>query len=162
MNQLLLAMLILPVAVAAGCFDRPYGDESPAPAGAVNLESYKWRNRLVLVFTPSAGQPTYEKQVALLKAEEPALVDRDIVVITVIGADSGRIGDDVLAEPDAAMLRRTFDVPAERFALILVGKDGTEKMRRRELTQPREIFQRIDAMPMRQEEMRRRREEEAQ
>src|SRR6056297_1122228 len=105
MNHLLLATLLLPLAMAAGCFGpRPYGDESPAPAGAVNLESYKWRNRLVLVFTPSAGQPTYEKQVALLEAEEPALVDRDIVLITVIGADSGRIGDDVLAEPDAAML----------------------------------------------------------
>ncbi|MBW4517481.1 MAG: DUF4174 domain-containing protein [Timaviella obliquedivisa GSE-PSE-MK23-08B] len=41
-----------------------------------------------------------------------------------------------------------------KFTVILVGKDGTEKQRSQTPIDPATIFRTIDAMPMRQQEMR--------
>lgn len=44
---------------------------------------------------------------------------------------------------------------SQAFVLVLVGKDGGEKYRSEKLTTPVELFTIVDAMPMRQSEMRR-------
>lgn len=54
----------------------------------------------------------------------------------------------------AERLRQQFGITTEDFAVILVGKDGTEKQRSQTLIDPATIFSAIDAMPMRQQEMR--------
>ena len=51
-------------------------------------------------------------------------------------------------------LRKKFNIPRGEFTVILVGKDGGIKLKRQEHTQLNDIFALIDAMPMRQEEMR--------
>jgi bifunctional DNA-binding transcriptional regulator/antitoxin component of YhaV-PrlF toxin-antitoxin module len=51
-------------------------------------------------------------------------------------------------------LRKKFNIPRGEFAIILVGKDGGIKLNRAEHSQLNDIFALIDAMPMRQEEMR--------
>ena len=54
----------------------------------------------------------------------------------------------------AAALREKFDSPPGRFTVILVGKDGGVKLMRYTGTRLNDIFALIDAMPMRQEEIR--------
>ena len=54
----------------------------------------------------------------------------------------------------ATVLRRHFAVPDDGFAAILVGKDGTEKLRSDTPVTPVTLFAAIDAMPMRQQELR--------
>ncbi len=51
-------------------------------------------------------------------------------------------------------LRERFDVPRGAFRVVLVGKDGTEKRRAPKPVPARSLFDTIDAMPMRQREMR--------
>ena len=47
-----------------------------------------------------------------------------------------------------------YKVKKEAFVLILIGKDGGEKMRKEQPIQAATLFSTIDAMPMRQAEMR--------
>lgn len=62
-------------------------------------------------------------------------------------------GEPVSAEA-AVSAKREHGVEDGRFAVALVGKDGGVKFRADEPVPAREIFGRIDAMPMRRREMR--------
>ncbi|WP_190510597.1 DUF4174 domain-containing protein [Leptolyngbya sp. FACHB-321] len=59
-----------------------------------------------------------------------------------------------LSSASADRLRQQFGIPPEEFAVILVGKDGTEKQRSQTPVDLELLFRTIDAMPMRQQEMR--------
>ena len=50
--------------------------------------------------------------------------------------------------------RKRFGIGGETFAVVLVGKDGGEKFRSTEPVEPEDLFDRIDAMPMRRREVR--------
>ena len=54
----------------------------------------------------------------------------------------------------AESIRKQFDAPPGHFSVILVGKDGGTKFRQNDRVKLKDIFKLIDAMPMRQEEMR--------
>jgi len=91
--------------------------------------------------------------------------DRDLRLYSVVGSDAGRVRstptDDgrPITAASAQRIRERFDVETEGFTVILVGKDGTEKRRETEPVSMASIFATIDAMPMRQAEMKRNREE---
>lgn len=129
------------------------------------LSSLKWSHRPLLVFASSAQAESYQKQMQLLEPEpiRTGLVDRDMVVLHLFGEGESYLARPVLdgetrtqplAAEDVAALRDHFDVPSDAFAAILVGKDGTEKRRDRAAVRPEHLFTTIDAMPMRQREMR--------
>jgi hypothetical protein len=54
---------------------------------------------------------------------------------------------------DGQKLRETYRVENDTFATILIGKDGGEKLRSSKAISVSNIFDEIDAMPMRQDEM---------
>lgn len=98
--------------------------------------------RLLLVFAPSVSEPRYEEQRRLLEGHEAGLEDRGLLFIPVFEGES---------EADAP--RERYGVSYGRFEAVLVGKDGGEKFRSAEPVTPEELFELIDAMPMRRREM---------
>ncbi|MEP9350965.1 DUF4174 domain-containing protein [Xanthobacter sp. KR7-225] len=114
----------------------------PGPAAAASLDSYHWRARPVVVVAPSTADARYAEQAARLAADRAGLAERDMVVLTVTGAD----------DP----LRRRLDVPSDGFRVLLVGKDGHVAGRWSAPVDPSTLFALIDRMPMRRDEMRRR------
>ena len=106
------------------------------------LTSLRWKARPVVVFADSPDDPHLAGQLAALRAKARALADYDIKVVAPPAAD--------------AALRGKLGVPARGFAVVLVGKDGGVKETWREPVEPARIFSAIDAMPMRQDEVRRR------
>lgn len=70
--------------------------------------------------------------------------ERDLVVIEALGRGS-----------EADTLRRHLGVGEGSFAAVLVGKDGSAKVVSKEPLTPERLMTTIDAMPMRQQEMRR-------
>ena len=125
-----------------------------AADGPFSLDPYRWQNRILLVFAPSAKSPDYEAQMRLFEGEEAGFEDRDLVTIRVLDEGESRVGDRRLPEAAADQLRERFDVGADQFRVVLVGKDGTEKRRDGAPVKTSAIFEEIDAMPMRQREMR--------
>lgn len=56
---------------------------------------------------------------------------------------------------DARAIYNAYAIDPDTFSVLLIGKDGSIKMRKDDIISTREIFQLIDSMPMRQQEMRR-------
>ncbi len=127
---------------------------SPVDGGAADLEPYRWQNRLLLLFDTgekASGYAAVSKQVALRRGE---VADRDLVVFHVLEAGPSRVGDRALSVEEALRLRSRFEVRPGVFTAVLVGKDGGVKLVRHHSVDLQEVFDRIDAMPMRQREMR--------
>ena len=103
------------------------------------LKDYRWKNRVLLLF----GNPTSDKlqnQKAILATDPDGLADRDMVI---------------LEPPQTKTLAKRYKVDPKNFTVILVGKDGGEKLRQEEPATLDQLFGLIDQMPMRQQEMRR-------
>ena len=110
------------------------------PAGEASLSQFVWKNRLVVVFADSEGDPRFVEQMALIEADPGPLTERDVVVLT----DS-----DPAAESE---LRQKFR--PRGFMLVLLGKDGNMYLRKPVPWDVREISRSIDKMPIRREELR--------
>jgi hypothetical protein len=119
----------------------------------MNLEQYQWKNRLLLVFAPSPEDEQYQEQLELL-ANDDELAERDLVLFHLFESDSGFAGETRLSEEDVTQLQEQFRIEPKDLTVVLVGKDGTEKERWKRTVETSELFSLIDAMPMRQAEMR--------
>lgn len=111
----------------------------PVPAEGLDagLADYRWQSRPVIVFA-EAADPRLAAQLVAFRDAAPAMAERDNVVIV----------DTSLTTPLARRFR------PEGFTVILVGKDGGEKLRRTRVVDPGELGALIDTMPMRRNEMR--------
>ncbi|MFZ4681470.1 MAG: DUF4174 domain-containing protein [Terrimicrobiaceae bacterium] len=86
-------------------------------------------HRILVISAPSQENVDFQKQAAELLAAWDGLIERDFVVKTRF-----QEGD---------------------FSVVLIGKDGGEKLRRNSVLSTRELFAIVDAMPMRRAEMER-------
>lgn len=106
---------------------------------SVSLSTFLWRARPVVVFADAPGDPRFQEQKALLLRDLTELRARDVVVI-------------FDTEPTKLSALRTKLRP-RGFQLVLLGKDGTVKLRKPLPWNVRELSRVIDKMPMRQIEM---------
>ncbi len=125
------------------------------PAQAAPLDKYRWKRRLLLVFAPVKPHPNLVVQRRRLKEAAAGLKDREVTVVEVV-QDSVFVDGNLAIELNAKNLRKQFDTTIIEFTVLLIGKDGEEKLRRDEPVQAADLFKTIDAMPMRQQEMRQR------
>lgn len=118
-----------------------------------NLSSEKWQNRVLLIFAPSVDNHNYQQQMKLFDQHQNGFTDRDLVLVRVLATDKSYANGLPIDEPSAANLRNRFGIDKENFRVILVGKDGGVKRQDTTPVQATAIFEQIDAMPMRQQEM---------
>lgn len=111
------------------------------------LEAFRNRSRVLLVFAPSNTDEAVSKQKRLLEASEAGLSQRDLRVFY-LPADG--------AEENAYALRNHFKISKSAFAAVLIGKDGGEKARYLKPVYPKTLFEVIDQMPMRRREIKER------
>lgn len=109
---------------------------------AQDLDTYRWKNRLVLVFAPDALHPDRVSQHDLFQNHTAGLADRDVKVLW-------------LSPKTNAALYTRYGIGQEEFAVILIGKDGGEKHRWGRPVSAEIVYGLIDAMPMRQAEVNR-------
>ncbi len=120
------------------------------------LDTLRWQHRVLLLFAPDDAQPDMKEQIALLTQKSAEVTDRDLVFFTLFTENGLGPDQRILPKAQVQHWRKRFGVADAGFTLILIGKDGTEKLRRREKTSLADIFTLIDAMPMRRAEMRKR------
>ena len=126
-------------------------DASRAQAtGNKPLSAYRDKNRVLLVFAPSRKTAAYQQQMQLWHDEKPGFEERQLVVLSLLAED-----DPSSVDASAAAFAKHFDVAPQSFAVVLIGKDGHDAYRSREPVTAETLYGRIDAMPMRREEMRR-------
>ena len=125
----------------------------------MNLDQFKWKNRLLFLFAPDGGNPIFQKFQNEIKLQTAEVEDRDLVVFEVLEKGPSRMNRTQLDRQVADSIRNRFNAPRHKFTLILIGKDGGTKMKRHAQTRLKEVFELIDSMPMRKNEMRQKRDD---
>jgi len=121
---------------------------------SMDLRQFQWKNRLLFLFAPQRSDRFFNDLQNEIMVNKNEIEDRDLVVFEILESGPSFINGVSLDAQTAAALREKFDAPLGRFTVILVGKDGGVKLKRPTGTRLNDIFALIDAMPMRQEEMR--------
>ena len=125
-----------------------------AVASAIDLSDYRWKQRLLFIFSPSTTDATFlalDKRLAQTALE---IEDRDMIIFRIFENIPSRLSDNSLLPGDEEALRRRFGIEAGRFTVVLVGKDGGVKMVAHRDADLESIFNLINSMPMRKQEMR--------
>ena len=110
-----------------------------------NLKVYEWTHRPVVIFANSDKDPNFISQMEFLSEDIRALQERDIIVL-------------IDTNPNFSSSIRKKLRP-HGFAFILIGKDGQVKLRKPSPWNIREIARVIDKMPIRQQEIARKKQE---
>ena len=121
---------------------------------AMDLDRYRWQHRLLLLFAPQEDTPGYAAAAEDIQRHSEGILDRDLVVFHVLEDGASRVDGRRLSDAEARQLRDRFEIDPGRFTAVLIGKDGGVKLVRRDSVDLQAVFDRIDAMPMRQREMR--------
>lgn len=95
--------------------------------------------RLLLIFTDKAANPLFVEQQNILKADAAGLIERDIEVKL------------YYAEHNKALFKQR--QIKSGLTVILVGKDGGDKLSSTMPLSLKKLYSTIDAMPMRKDEM---------
>ncbi len=123
------------------------------PAAAYDLSQHQWQHRLLFLVAPESVDPDLTAQRNEIALRRDAVLDRDLRVFQLL-PESGFVEDSALPADAVAKLREQLNVAPDDRLVILIGKDGGEKRRAELRTDLQTIFQQIDAMPMRLDEMR--------
>src|SRR6056297_503527 len=144
-NSLLIKVILL---ITSFSFMNTYGQD---------LEKHKWTNRVLIVKTVDAESNKYQEQIKEFTNSPEELIDRKLILYKIVNNDftltnyknsafnssgkiSGKLAENIL---DAK----------ENFEVILIGLDGGIKMQQTKILTKEHLFNTIDAMPMRQNEM---------
>jgi hypothetical protein len=121
---------------------------------SIDLRKYQWKNRLLLLFAPSPHEADYAKLKQDLSSQAEEVRDRDLLVFHILASGETKLGNVSLSESSGDYLREKFFIKSGVLTTLLIGKDGGVKLRSQGPVELEEIFSLIDAMPMRQREMR--------
>ena len=111
----------------------------------------------LLVFAPAMDDPQLVEQFNQLKAHATELKSRDLLYVPIVPEGhnqpipGSRIHTASLSEDELAAMRHHFKVEPAEFLVILIGKDGGEKLSSRTPVPVDQLERLIDSMPMRKE-----------
>ncbi len=121
--------------------------------GIVSLYELRHTSRPLLIFAPKPDDPQLEIQIRRLTQNASVLDGRDLVIIAV-PFESPSPTEASLSPEEATEARRRFHIAPTDFTVILIGKDGSEKLRDTKPFTVAKLRDTIDAMPTRQDEIR--------
>jgi len=98
------------------------------PMAEVDMDDLRWKSRPVVIRARDEADPRVREQIGMLESAAHGLGERDMPVLTDFGAGSG-------------------------FELHLIGRDGLLKKQFDAPVRPEALFEIVDFMVMRQEEM---------
>ena len=119
----------------------------------ITLQSVRDRQRVLLVFSNGNNQLA-EAQLTIAAEHIDGFRERDLLLVGIAGSNPA-LHSAVLSPAEDAAQRKRFHVAEGQFTVMLIGKDGGEKLRSHQPIPWETLRSTIDAMPMRQDEMQR-------
>lgn len=113
-----------------------------APAKADPLAGLRWKSRVLILVAPSSHDDELRIQRKNLEAASGGMFERNVILMEAVGDGH-----------QARQLRKRLATDGQEFRVFLVGKDGNVAFAANDPLVVQEIFGRIDAMPMRRDEM---------
>lgn len=120
------------------------------------LDAYHDKNRVVLIYLPSSA--SIQKFSADFLSHRKAIEERDLIFIDISPSATKIPRTMRMTDEQTVQLQKQFlrDANINRTEFVLIGKDGGEKARQSDALDLTKWFALIDQMPMRREEMKRR------
>ncbi len=118
-----------------------------------DFSSHIWEDRVLVILTDSPENQTFKKQYERLLLNQDGLKERKLVLylVTPSGKNSDLPQLNLVSNTQQYTRHKKFK---NNFEIILIGLDGGKKLHQNELLLPQKLFDRIDAMPMRAQELR--------
>lgn len=133
---------------------------SMTTATANNLKQFQNDYRVLLVFTSDTSNTTFIRQKTVTSTNIDGLSDRDILRLHVDISEQSvtpyapaNTKDTINDLPNAQNLLNSYNPDDKSFHVVLIGKDGGVKKEWDKAVSIDELFNIIDAMPMRIQEM---------
>lgn len=123
---------------------------------AQSLESYQWKNRILIISSPSVSNADYKQQIVEFSNSSDELAERKMLVYEII-EDKFKItnylsGKNVLEWKKLKDKGLESNQNSDVFKVLLIGLDGGIKLEQNEVLKKEELFRIIDSMPMRIQE----------
>jgi hypothetical protein len=142
-RRLALVLVVLVTSIALGS----------ATAVADELGDYRWERRPLLVFAPTDSDPRLVETLGRIEARRCDFVSRDMVLGLVVTEGNSTLDGQAINADESQRLRDRHAIGENAFSVVLIGKDGGEKLRVNEVPDLSVIYAVIDGMPMRGREM---------
>ena len=110
----------------------------PKELQGIELNQYLWKNRIILTFAEDEDHPDLIKLKAEMKENNCEILNRDLLHFHF--SNDGKTVNHIA----------TID---QSFRILLIGKDGGIKYESNQYVSLIQLFELIDSMPMRQDEM---------
>ncbi len=142
-RRLALVLVVLAMSTALGS----------ATAVAAELKDYLWERRPLLLFAPTQGDPRLVETLNRIEASRCDFASRDMVLGLVLGEGNSTLDGHVVDADESRRIANRYGMGEDDFSVVLIGKDGGEKLRVNDVPDLRSIYAVIDGMPMRSREM---------
>jgi len=119
----------------------------------LDLDALRWKNRVLVLFSPSESDASFQSQKQGLASSAEEVLDRNLMILEIVEQGQSRAGNQLLSEKSVQAIRKRFGVQAGTFQVLLIGKDGGVKLRSSGPVSMKDLFGLIDSMPMRRQEM---------
>ncbi|MGY2131615.1 DUF4174 domain-containing protein [Hymenobacter sp. HD11105] len=138
-----LVLVLMASGLALNCLAQANRTEVSLPE---RIKAQRWQKRIVILCAPTAETPALTQQKASMRAAEAQVKTRDMLVLEAIETE--------LTTAEKQYVRQTLGITPGSFAVVLIGKDGGVKRKDSKPIDPKVLFETIDTMPMRRQEMR--------
>lgn len=122
---------------------------------AQDLSAHQWKDRLLLIKINEPNNAIYKEQIKELEKNLLGLAERKIIVYHIKkdefikGLSNKKSWNTIKIKNKKYFLK----VSNPEFEIFLIGLDGQVKLKQTELLKSKELFSKIDLMPMRMQEM---------
>ena len=110
----------------------------PKELHGIELNWYLWKNRIILTFADDEDHPDLIKLKAEMKENDCEILNRNLLHFHF--SNDGKIGNIKIKKDQS-------------FRILLIGRDGGIKYESKQSVSLIQLFELIDSMPMRQDEM---------
>ncbi len=124
-----------------------------AHAQELNLSDYQWKKRVLLVVAEDSEHEQYQNQLTELRYRKEELAERKLLVIGVL-KEKYKVNDGRSSWQLSNVIYKNYSDPKKDFQVLLIGLDGGVKVKKYDVYKAQDLFDKIDAMPMRLSELR--------
>jgi len=125
---------------------------------AQDLDKHEWKHRILIVKTNDVTSEKFQAQLKEFKNASKEMLERKFVLYRIVDTDYTFLDYKSLTLDNvgkvhgklAKVLKESHD-----FEVILIGLDGGVKLRQTKILTQKALFDKVDSMPMRRSELRR-------
>ncbi len=122
-----------------------------------DLAQHKWNSRVIIVKTTNVDSSTYKQQLKEFSNANTEFIDRRLVLYTLVKEDFTRTDfKDTTATYSGKVSKKIATrllSQDKSFQVVLIGLDGGVKLKQSKVLTKQDLFNTIDAMPMRSSEI---------